>query len=271
MSHSWIFQPNKYWFGWDETGLSIFGGQPLRSLVREVVQNSLDAKAEGKEVVKVRFELATVNRSAIPDIETLEKVMIRCEEASEGESENTRAEVSNARTYSGRMNFPVLICTDFGTTGMAGPFERGQPFFTYMNSKGSSPGDANRAGSHGHGKDAPLVNSALRTIFASSTYLDEAGDIAHLAQGKCVLMSHFQDEDQFENIGRWGNTDMTPVTELQAQFSWINPFPNQLGTTISILGFTGKGEDWISEMVGHALINYFPALLQIPDGKLTFS
>ena len=145
---------------------------------------------------------------------------------------------------------------------MAGPYKKGKAFYTYMNSKGSSPGDSKRAGSHGHGKDAPLVNSALRTIFASSTYIGESGAMEHLAQGKCVFMSHFQDEDQYENIGRWGHHDMTPVSELNAEYNWINRHPNELGTTISVVGFTGKGSDWMMEMIGHALISYFPAFVK---------
>ena len=262
MSQSWIFQPNKYWFGWDETGLSIFGGQPIRSLVRELIQNSLDAKADDAERVKVKFELNTVAKNMIPDIERLTQVMECCVSASADESEDSKADVKEAADYCNRMNFHVLSCTDFGTNGMKGPYKKGQDFYTYMNSKGSSPGDSKRAGSHGHGKDAPLVNSAIRTLFASSTYLDEDGLKQHLAQGKCVFMSHFQDDEQFENIGRWGQPDMSPVIDLPSQHQWINPYPNELGTTISIVGFTGKGQDWISEMIGHALINYFPAFVK---------
>ena len=146
---------------------------------------------------------------------------------------------------------------------MAGPYQKGNPFFTYMATKGSSPGAPGRVGSHGHGKDAPLANSIIRTIFASSTYLDEKGQRQHLAQGKCVFMSHLQDGEQFENHGRWGAPDMQPVSDLEAQYAWINPFPEELGTSISILGFPAKPkEDWSSELIGHALISYFPAFIR---------
>ena len=262
MNQLWTFQPNTYWHGWDETGLSIFGGQPVRSIVREVIQNSLDAKSEESERVKVRFELLSVQREMVPGADTITDILGLCLEASEDESEDSQAEVREAYEYSKRRNFPVLSCTDFGTTGMAGPYKKGNAFYTYMNSKGSSPGDSKRAGSHGHGKDAPLVNSALRTIFASSTYRSESGALEHLAQGKCVFMSHYQDEEQFENIGRWGQHDMTPVSELKSEFRWINPHPTELGTTISVLGFTGKGSDWMMEVIGHALISYFPAFVK---------
>ncbi len=264
MSQSWIFQPNTFWTGWDETGLSIFSGNPSRSLVRELIQNSLDAKVEDADRVKIKFELNSFQRSAVPDIERLTQILQCCVNSSEDESEDSIAEIKEAHDYCSRMNFHVLSCTDFGTTGMAGPYVKGRPFYTYLNTKGSSPGDSNRAGSHGHGKDAPLANSAIRAIFASATYLDEAGEKRHLAQGKCVFMSHFQDDQQFENIGQWSTSSLQPVEELESQHNWINPYPEDLGTTISILGFQGhsKGHDWISEMMGHALINYFPAFVR---------
>ncbi len=277
MSQSWIFQPNRFWTGWDETGLSIFSGNPHRSLVRELIQNSLDAKAEDADRVKIKFELNSFQRSAVPDIERLTQVLQCCVNSSKDESEDSIAEIKEAHDYCSRMNFHVLSCTDFGTTGMAGPYVKGRPFYTYLNTKGSSPGDSKRAGSHGHGKDAPLANSAIRAIFASATYLDDAGEKRHLAQGKCVFMSHFQDDQQFENIGQWSTSSLQPVEELESQHNWINPYPEDLGTTISILGFQGhsKGHDWISEMIGHALINYFPAFvrdaleLEFKDGART--
>ena len=275
MNQLWLFQPNKSWHGWDETGLSIFSGQPVRSIVKEVIQNSLDAKADDSERVRVKFELFSVQREMLPGIDTIEAILENCLEASAGESADDKAEVQEAYEYSKRRSFPILSCTDFGTKGMAGPFERGKDFYTYMNSKGSSPGDSRRAGSHGHGKAAPLVNSALRTIFASSTYMGESGAIEHLVQGKCVFMSHFQDDEQFGETGLWGRSDMTPLSELSAEHNWINRHPGDIGTTISVVGFNGKDSDWMSEMIGHILISYFPALVkdlleiefQEPGGK----
>lgn len=263
MSQTWIFQPNRTWFGWDEQGLSIFSGFPLRSLIREVTQNSLDAKRDGESKVKLRFELVSCSRDMIPGIDRIQSVLEQCLDVSKDESDDTKDNVAEALKYSQRMNFPVLQCTDFGTTGMKGPYVKGNSFYTYMNSKGSSPGSSERGGSHGHGKDAPLVNSALRTIFASTTYEDE-GTLQHLNQGKCVFMSHFEDDEQCENVGRWGTVDMEPVDQLSSQFAWLNPHPEELGTTISILGFNHANTNgqWIDEMIGHLVINYFPAFIR---------
>ena len=258
----WRFQPSRFWHGWDETGLSIFSGQPTRSLIREVIQNSLDAKADDADRVTVKFNLFTMPREAVPGVDVLTRVLEQCEKASANESEDVQVAVEEARKYSERLHFPILTCTDFGTTGMPGPYEHGKAFYTYMNTKGSSPGNSGRAGSHGHGKDAPLVNSELRTIFASSNVRNESGDIEHMAQGKCVFMSHYEEEEQYENIGQWGKLDMTPVTSLEAEHEWINGNGDKTGTTISIVGFNGKDRDWKMEMVGHALINYFPAFVR---------
>ena len=208
----WRFQPSQFWHGWDETGLSIFSGHPTRSLVREVIQNSLDAKADDADLVTVKFELFPMPREGVPGSDGLTKALEQCVKASAGESEEVQAAVKETYEYSQRQSFPILTCSDFGTTGMSGPYERGKAFYTYMNTKGSSPGNSGRAGSHGHGKDAPLVNSKLRTIFASSNFRNESGEIEHMAQGKCVLMSHYEEEEQYENIGQWGKLDM---------FSWF--------------------------------------------------
>ena len=129
MNQLWLFQPNKSWHGWDETGLSIFSGQPVRSIVREVIQNSLDAKSDDSERVRVKFELFSVQREMLPGIDTIEAILENCLEASAGESADDKAEVQEAYEYSKRRSFPILSCTDFGTKGMAGPFERGKDFY----------------------------------------------------------------------------------------------------------------------------------------------
>ena len=105
--------------------MSTFAGQPRRSLIRELIQNSLDAKRENAETVTVRFELNSCARNMIPDVERLSKILERCVAASEDESDDSKESVADASKFlSERMNFPVLTCTDFGTSGMEGPYKK---------------------------------------------------------------------------------------------------------------------------------------------------
>lgn len=54
--------------GINDAGIETFSADIQRSLIREVIQNSLDATLPNNEPVKVEFQAFSIDQAAFPDI-----------------------------------------------------------------------------------------------------------------------------------------------------------------------------------------------------------
>ena len=99
---------------------------------------------------------------------------------------------------------------DFNTTGMKGidsdqdHEQMDTPFHNYLKTDGANNSDGT-GGSHGLGKGAPIINSTMRTIFASTKH-----ETGALYQGRTTLMTHLKDPENNTGgynhyKGYWGN------------------------------------------------------------------
>ena len=72
--------------GWNHSGLAHFRASPLKSLIRETLQNSLDNPSPSlqNEPVRVLFKEHLVNRSNIPGIDDLKNQLTLCQKDSAG-------------------------------------------------------------------------------------------------------------------------------------------------------------------------------------------
>lgn len=180
--------------GFSNPGLEMFKGEPIRAMAREVCQNSLDAKKNNDQPLRIEFERLYLKTSSFPGIMELRQTLLKCQDFwhSQGD-EKTKQFVKNAlKTVSGN-DFFVLRISDYNTTGLKGAFsnENITPW------KGLVQGDAfsiksndTAAGSFGIGKAAPFVVSSLQTVFYRT--FDESG--VRAAQGVTHLVS-FEDLD----------------------------------------------------------------------------
>jgi hypothetical protein len=249
--------------GWNNPVISEFKHNKIKSLTCETIQNSLDnPDKQTKEPVTVVFAETTKTREQIPGIDELKSRLASCLDRSKNESEDAVEEIKVALEMASAEKVPCLQISDFNTTGMAGPDTRGNPFHTYIKTEGSSGGAQNRAGSHGHGKAAPLTLSDLRSIVASTNWGHSPAD--SLTQGRATFMTHGDEGQNFDAIGYWGADNYKAVNNLPSQHSWLAHPKKTLGTTITILGFQ-RYKNWESLVVGYALANYFPAFIR---GKL---
>src|SRR5207302_11290969 len=125
--------------------------------------------------------------------------------ASEDESEKAKIFFDRAVELINQPRIHVLQIADFNTTGVSGPCENGTPYYALMKATGQSKkiGD-NSIGTFGIGKYAPFVVSELRTVFISTVWC-EGKKWHHYVQGKSILMSHKDDDDQTcRGVGYWG-------------------------------------------------------------------
>ncbi len=268
MTTSWQFDKDNTGgrVGWNSSNITHFLDNRLRSLTREIIQNSLDnpdpASAFDKSTpppVIVSFKESSIKRKLIPGIDELTQRLESClENAQDKETEERKAEIQKALECARAPKIPILEISDSNTSGMVGPCEDGKPFHTYLKTEGVSiePG---RAGSHGLGKAAPLANSLLRTIFVS-THWQDSNDFRFLCQGRATLMTHAINNEAFAPIGFWGEKDFMPVDNLDVQYNWLgrNQTNPKTGTSIFIIGWSAD-RTWKKLIVGHAITSFFAA------------
>lgn len=202
----WCFPSNS---GGDEQGLNnslieTFNDSPIKSLAREIVQNSLDAALTGKQAI-VEFKSFSLIRDAFPGCAELSNIMAKCQQFARNDKTVKFFDEAKKVLASDKIHF--LRISDFNTKGLRGSDkERGTDWSNLVRSTGSSDKNGEKGGSFGIGKGAPFACSALRTVFYST--LDCDGKMA--SQGVSRLTSFklgkFDDgsDDIAQGVGYFG-------------------------------------------------------------------
>ena len=190
----WRFPSNDYGEkkGINDSGVSLFRGTPLRSLAREICQNSLDA-ARAKTIV-VEFNAFDIPTTSLPGYEALKDTFERCASFwSDQKSVTTKNFFSNAIDKITADKIHMLRISDFHTAGLTGSREEVNTNWTNLTkSSGVSDKNSTAGGSFGIGKFAPFACSDFSTVFYS-TY-DEKGMEA--SQGVSRLVTFRREDDQ---------------------------------------------------------------------------
>lgn len=256
----WKFQKNEDGtsVGWNDPGLQHFRVDRIKNLAKETIQNSTDNPAgDGNSPVRVVFSLEERERDEIPGIQSLKEAIIQCESDMSSETESSRKEIKKAVQVINRDKIKVLSIADYGTTGM------GERFYTFLKTMGTSADDVNRTGSHGMGKNAPVVTSSLRTIIVSSVWRDKTNNsLCDAVQGRTILKGRrVSDGKTYKNEGFWGK-GFQHIKANEHDYSWINRQRSEIGTSIHVLGFeTGSQaknpHSWVFQIVAAAISTYF--------------
>lgn len=221
MAASWKFPSNNKAGreGFNATGIAIFAGGLAQSFVREVIQNSLDAREDMSLPVDIDFSLLSMQKSDVPELTSLSS-HLGLAQASE--------EIVDASTDEGRNFYKRAIATldsaapcrflvvhDSNTTGLTGPIEdtgdKGQiigGWLGLVKGSGITKKDAADAlGSFGQGAKAPFAISSLRTVFYL-TRTEFEGSRSDRFQGKSILQSmKLAEKDLSQATGFYGDPD----------------------------------------------------------------
>ena len=242
------------------SGIETFQGTPLKSLAREICQNSLDASLD-KSPVTVDFISFELSKEEIPGAEDLCDAFNRSlafwEPKKAQDFFNTALEVMNAE------KIPFLRISDFNTTGLCGSDgEYNTPWCNLTKSSGASDKAVTSGGSFGIGKYAPFACSSFRTVFYST--LDKDGKSAY--QGISRITSFRNDNNEITSgVGYWGGENNAPVFNRQLALDPAYSRPKgKTGTDVYIAGFR-KSVDWKSDIVASILDGF---LYAIYTGKL---
>ncbi|MBI00906.1 MAG: hypothetical protein CL783_00280 [Chloroflexi bacterium] len=195
MPKKWSFPPNGGGLsaGANDGAIDHFKGYRLSSVVREVAQNSLDARKDDTKPVSLNFRLFKVSKSDCPEVVALKENLEQCcKIAEEQQLEDVVSFYSTAIQKIDQLEqIPFLGIHDSNTTGLTGPVE-GPSGAWHALVKGSGltqKADPNSLGSYGHGSKAPFTLTDIRSLFYFSTIETERG-LQRRFQGKSILQSH---------------------------------------------------------------------------------
>lgn len=242
----------RFTFMWHPRELSNFGvgmdpihdnffvqdsAQLAESLVRETLQNSLDAKDADLEVVRVRFSVKAVKPTYLKVFDALMSRILPHLRAAKPALHQEVTAYGAPR---------VLVIEDFGTTGLEGDETTKQDdenhFANFWRFVGRTEKGGGRGGSFGIGKVVIPMSSLACTFFGVTVRAGQRFSPDPLFMGQAMLPQHRLDGTNIEPFILFGvetRDIILPVSDptLVATYSGCLDFKrtaNQLGTSIAI-------------------------------------
>ncbi|MBE6639863.1 MAG: hypothetical protein E7616_10580, partial [Ruminococcaceae bacterium] len=234
------------------------GAGVMDSLVREVCQNSLDAKNRelGNDIpVRVKFELCYVKRSDFSMFEGYRDAIIRSREYWENnplKNDDIMAFLDYIENSLSADMIPVLVMSDYNTTGLRGvnPVEGEKSYWNLLvNTEGISIKDEkNSAGSYGIGKNAPFAYSALNLIFYNTLAVDGGRAFEGVARLATTTRECGGKKRKTQPIGKYlyleNEYDFRPILPSDdcdlASLPMFFRGESEYGTDVAVFGFKEK-------------------------------
>ena len=244
-----------------DSASEFFTTDPIAKLVREIIQNSLDAKQSGlSSPVEVSFTSGQM-RSDVFDGKALQSHLRACYERVEREEFDPEIGEFYKRAEGFiQDSIPFLSVIDSGTTGLNSP----QKWNALVEQAGAvwKPDRLPAGGAFGIGKNAAFNLSAIRTVLYSTRYIERRRGRQERVQGKSILMSHTphgaRPSRDVQHVGflRWPK--LNNFSELPSELRL-----DETGTGVFILGFdppTSSTQEWMDEITKAVIDNFFFAV-----------
>lgn len=245
-----------------------FSGADIEdAVVREVIQNSLDARRSGMGAVEVEFELDQMPVEQLPGVDGLRRAAGSSVNAVGDDTEGAK----RIRAINERLSAPsisVLRVSDYGTTGLEGEENsKSGGLQALTRSSGVSSSGGGRGGSFGIGAAVGVMASGIgtvgyltrragedETVYASwaqlTGHLDEAGK--HRRARGIFTNAHVRDKLSYPRFGADGFGPFAPRTEL--------------GTSVLIFDYLSAAEDPRLTAIRRSVVRNF--LVAILEGDL---
>lgn len=258
--------------GYTNNDIEAFKGQELMdNLVREICQNSLDAHINNSiDPVKVVFELKQIDSNSCEALTQYSSCLAGCRAywGDEMDAKLSRFVVGAESTLNER-KVPILIASDYNTTGLAGSRsnEKTSPWKALTGSDGISvKNDENSAGSFGIGKNAPFACSSLSMVFYNT--LAENDESAFIGVARLATLLDENGRPTYR-VGQYQMNDDDNESWMPIYPENENSFRDEFkrsarGTDVIIIGFS-QSLNWINNVTKAALKNFFVA---ISEGRL---
>lgn len=211
-----------------------------QSVVRESIQNSLDAKIDNLKPVIIKFIFFSLNKNKQEKLFSIEKHIIACLDYNKEKDDIDRLNSMISSFEDNNVN--CLCISDENTTGMSSG-----SYNAFISKNISHKSNQSSAGSKGRGKAAYFALSYLRTIIVSSK-----SDDGYIFQGISRLSNHKIDNQEKYFKGYFGN-DLNPITTHENIPEIFRRKDN--GTSINIIGIWNENE--VNDIMIKAVLNHF--------------
>lgn len=252
----------------DNNNIDTFADDRIGNLVREILQNSLDASLDNQPVL-VEFRTFKTKTSAFPALDSFKEYLENWKRTQVDISEDDKdlIFVNKALDELNKEEMVWLRISDFNTTGLWGSTSSSSktPYFSFVHGAGkNAKQSANSGGSKGVGKNAIFANSNLQTLFLSTLTKDnekafigvgflvssDENDIKKdWTQGVCFCVE--------DNESKANNSPSANIFNLDETFDREK---RGIGTDIYIPSFLCD-EDWIKQVTGQVIYSFLPAIL----------
>jgi len=257
--------------GPNDGAIDHFTGNILSSVVREVIQNSLDARKSSDDPVRVAFCLDKVSNADFSGFSEI-KSFVKASSAmakKQGLMPRVKTYEKVLKELTTLKNIPVLSIHDWNTKGLEGPTDGTMVGNWYALTKGdglTQKAGEGSLGSFGHGSKAPFTFSKSRSVFYYSLIQTENGKMERRFQGKGKLQSHLHPVEgkPTQATGFFGklDDDLLPLIDDEIP-DWFtthrSSLTDQTGTSLYI-PFTYFDEGLFPETEITVVANFFYAI-----------
>lgn len=232
-----------------------FKKHPYASLVRESIQNSLDAVLDKSQPVLMKYEFREINAIDYPNLFEISSHIQGCMDYYPKNKNAKDVYMPMLKLLDGCTkgeSLKYIRVSDYNTKGMKYSDETDSPFYAFVRSAGVSAKENTTAGgSFGFGKAAYFLMSPISTILVS-TYTD---DDETYFEGVSSLCTHLYNGEKKMSVGYYDDNEGKPVSspeDIPSVFRRSEP-----GTDINILGYDFYFKDDIKKEMAEAVLRNF--------------
>ncbi|MFF2447923.1 hypothetical protein ACFVSW_12565 [Neobacillus sp. NPDC058068] len=248
--------------GLNDSGISYFQANPIKSLTREVIQDSLDARVSLDKPAIVEFIHKDLSKQDIPGIDEMTQIFEAATKSYEESSNETYDFFKKGSKALQKNTISVLAIRDRNTSGLTRIGQnKNSHFHRLTKTTGDTAKKGTSNGSFGIGKHAPFAASIFRAMLYST--LNRESEFNRGFQGVIKIASFDRgDEYPTQGTGFYGYKEgFRPLTEITG----IHPFfireNGDYGTDKFILGFEGF-DDWKDVVIEESVSNYMWAIIK---------
>ena len=275
----WVFPSNNGGEvdGFNNASIDTFNGTKLFSVVRETIQNSMDARLDKDKPVRVSFSLTDIEKTKAVGLNELVPFLEGARDTALSQHSETHTsvkffkhavqEITRAKTI------PVFTISDFNTCGLEGDYDdtvqkfKGDKWHALIKGSGLSQKSTDGAlGSFGHGSKAPFAASSLRTVFYYSQ-ISKNGKAESRFQGKSILQSiRLKNFTMTQGTGYFSNSEKCDPIFDSSIPPWIKNLRDSAGKgtgTSIVVPFPDLGsvvENFWQEMQISIIHNFYLAI-----------
>lgn len=257
MTYEWYFAPllGGQSSGLNDSGVSYFESDPVRSLTKETIQDSLDALDPSESKTIVKFNTFNVTKEEIPNYSGLYMAFQQGTERWK-HCKNTKHFFENGLKTLSQSLIPVLAIQDFQTIGLSKVGNRKTGgWYTLVSASGVTEKGPTEGGSYGIGKNAPFAASALRTVLYSTKNRENEIGFQGVARIPTIA-----DEDNEDTQGTGYYYDIVNKQPVKQRKNILKPYRREdYGTDKFVLGFNDL-RNWKERMIDEIISSYLLAI-----------